>query len=62
MSARLGIGIITCNRRDVLAETVARVRSHTPPPFTLVVADDGSSFNRYAGVHPRAKSLGIPSI
>jgi glycosyltransferase involved in cell wall biosynthesis len=43
MSGRLGIGIITCNRRDVLAETVARVRSHTAPPFTLVVADDGST-------------------
>jgi len=43
MSGRLGIGVITCNRRDVLAETLARVRSHTPPPFTLAVADDGST-------------------
>jgi glycosyltransferase involved in cell wall biosynthesis len=42
MSIRLGIGIITCNRKDVLAETLARVRAHTTPPFTLVVADDGS--------------------
>jgi GT2 family glycosyltransferase len=42
MSVRLGIGIITCNRKDALAETLARVRSHTTPPFTLVVADDGS--------------------
>ena len=42
MSIRLGIGIITCNRKDVLSETVARVRAHTNPPFALVVADDGS--------------------
>jgi glycosyltransferase involved in cell wall biosynthesis len=42
MSARVGIGIITYNRRDVAAETVARVRAHTAPPFALVVADDGS--------------------
>jgi GT2 family glycosyltransferase len=42
MSIRIGIGIITYNRRDRVAETVARVRAHTAPPFTLVVADDGS--------------------
>jgi glycosyltransferase involved in cell wall biosynthesis len=42
MSIRIGIGIITYNRRDVVAETLARVRSHTAAPYTLVVADDGS--------------------
>ena len=42
MAARLGIGIITCNRKDVLAETLARVREHTKAPVELVVADDGS--------------------
>jgi glycosyltransferase involved in cell wall biosynthesis len=42
MSVRLGIGIITYNRKDVVAETVARVRARTASPFTLVVADDGS--------------------
>jgi glycosyltransferase involved in cell wall biosynthesis len=42
MSIRLGIGIITYNRRDALAGTLARVRTHTNAPFTLVVADDGS--------------------
>jgi glycosyltransferase involved in cell wall biosynthesis len=42
MSIRVGIGIITCNRKDVVAETVARVQSHTTSPVTLVVADDGS--------------------
>ena len=29
MAIRVGIGIITCNRKDVLAETLARVRAHT---------------------------------
>ena len=42
MSIRIGIGIITYNRRDVVAETLARVRSHTASPYNLVVADDGS--------------------
>jgi GT2 family glycosyltransferase len=42
MSIHLGIGIITCNRKDVVAETVRRVQAHTKSPFTLVVADDGS--------------------
>ncbi len=42
MATRLGIGIITYNRRDVLAETLARVQAHTRSPFDLVVADDGS--------------------
>ena len=40
---RLGIGIITCNRKEMLAETLARVRTHTTAPVKLVVADDGSS-------------------
>ena len=29
MAIRLGIGIVTYNRKDVLAETLARVRAHT---------------------------------
>jgi GT2 family glycosyltransferase len=43
MSASAGIGIITYNRRDVVLETLARVRAHTSPRCSLVVADDGSS-------------------
>ena len=39
MTGRLGIGIITYNRKDVLAETLARVKAHTTSPFELVVAD-----------------------
>jgi glycosyltransferase involved in cell wall biosynthesis len=42
MSVRLGIGVVTYNRRALVAETVARVLAHTVHPFSLVVADDGS--------------------
>ena len=42
MAARLGIGIITYNRRDALLETLNRVRAHTRMPSVIVVADDGS--------------------
>ncbi len=43
MAIRVGIGVITYNRKDVLAETLARVRAHTRSPCALIVADDGSS-------------------
>jgi glycosyltransferase involved in cell wall biosynthesis len=43
MAIRVGIGIITCDRKDVLAETLARLRAHTASPCTLAVADDGST-------------------
>jgi glycosyltransferase involved in cell wall biosynthesis len=40
----LGIGIITCNRRMVLSETLDRVLLHTNHQRTIVaVADDGST-------------------
>ena len=42
MALHLGVGIVTFNRKTVLAETLARVQTHTTSPFTLVVADDGS--------------------
>ena len=42
MAIRVGIGIITYNRKDVLAETLARLRAHTTSPCALAVADDGS--------------------
>ena len=42
MAIRVGIGIITCNRKDVLLETLSRVRTHTQSPCVLAVADDGS--------------------
>ena len=44
MQLRVGIGIITFNRKNLLAETVARVRGMTRHPHVdLVVADDGST-------------------
>src|ERR1700759_3385032 len=42
MALRIGIGIVSYNRKDVLAETLARVRAHTKLQSLLVVADDGS--------------------
>lgn len=42
MALRLGIGIVTYNRRDVLLETIRRVRAHTKASYMLAVADDGS--------------------
>ena len=33
MALRLGIGIVTYNRRDVLLETIRRVRTHTKAPY-----------------------------
>jgi glycosyltransferase involved in cell wall biosynthesis len=55
MAARVGIGVITYNRKDVLAETLARVRAHTTSPHELVVADDGS----WDGTVGLVRSLGI---
>jgi GT2 family glycosyltransferase len=43
MAIRVGIGIITCNRKDALAETLARMRAHTTSPCQIAVADDGST-------------------
>lgn len=44
MPLRLGVGIVTYNRRELLARTLDRVVRHTQYPFTTVaVADDGST-------------------
>lgn len=58
MSVRVGIGVVTYNRKDVLAETLGRVRAHTKVPHELVVADDGSG----DGSGEMVRSLGIPLI
>lgn len=42
MALRLGVGVITYNRKDVLAHTLTRVQELTRTPHILVVADDGS--------------------
>jgi len=39
---RLGIGVITYDRKDVALETIRAVRQYTTTPMSLVVADDGS--------------------
>jgi len=44
MSFKVGIGIITYNRREILSDTIDMVRAFTrQPDAALVVADDGSS-------------------
>ena len=44
MSLHVGIGVITFNRKDVLQETVERLRAHTLHANTsLMIADDGST-------------------
>jgi len=44
MSFRVGVGIVTFNRREILSGTIDRVRALTRhPDAALVVADDGSS-------------------
>ena len=42
MALRIGIGIVTYNRKNVLAETLGRIRAHTKLQSMLMVADDGS--------------------
>ncbi|MBS1075352.1 glycosyltransferase family 2 protein [Gluconobacter sp. Dm-73] len=43
MAGKLGIGIITYNRKDILLETIQNIFRFTKVPFDFVVADDGSS-------------------
>jgi glycosyltransferase involved in cell wall biosynthesis len=44
MSFTVGIGIVTYNRRDILSDTIDKVRAFTrQSDAALVVADDGSS-------------------
>jgi glycosyltransferase involved in cell wall biosynthesis len=44
MPLQLGIGIVTYNRRNLLAETLDHIGRHTKYPFAKVaVADDGST-------------------
>ncbi|HKM64751.1 MAG TPA: glycosyltransferase family A protein [Acidisphaera sp.] len=43
MILKLGVGIVTYNRRDLVVSAVQQVIAHTQHPFALVVADDGST-------------------
>ena len=58
MSFRLGIGIITYNRKTTLLDTVQAVFRHTLSPFSLIVADDGST----DGTREALRDNGIPFI
>lgn len=39
---RLGIGVTTYNRRDLLEQVLENVAAHTTYPYELIVCDDGS--------------------
>jgi glycosyltransferase involved in cell wall biosynthesis len=41
--AKLGIGIVTYNRKDYIAELLQKIAKHTTGSYELLVADDGSS-------------------
>jgi glycosyltransferase involved in cell wall biosynthesis len=56
---RIGIGIVTYNRRDVLKTTIERVRRFTShPEVDLVVADDGSTDGTLAWL----RDNGVPVV
>lgn len=55
----VGIGLVTFNRRDLLHDTIERVRTHTMHPRTsLVVADDGSTDGTQEMLH----QMGVPFV
>jgi glycosyltransferase involved in cell wall biosynthesis len=59
MSFPLGIGIVTYNRKDTVAATIARVRRFTRETgAAMVVADDGSS----DGTLGKLREIGVPVI
>ncbi len=58
MAGKLGIGIITYNRRDTLKEVIASVQRYTRTSFEFVVADDGSS----DGTPDMLKQMNIPCV
>ena len=54
MPFKVGIGIVTYNRKAILADTIDRVRTFTrQPDVAYVVADDGSSDGTQAMLHDR---------
>jgi glycosyltransferase involved in cell wall biosynthesis len=59
MSFKLGIGIVTYNRKDIVSETIDRVRAFTrTPDVALVVADDGSR----DGTADMLRGKGLPVV
>ncbi len=58
MRGRIGIGIITYNRKDMVRETIECVRRYTVRDVDFVVADDGSTDGTLAVL----REMGIPAI
>ncbi|MXV43738.1 glycosyltransferase [Saccharibacter sp. 17.LH.SD] len=58
MAIKLGIGIITYNRKEILRQCVEHIRAFTQHSFELVVADDGSQ----DGTPALLERLNVPYI
>lgn len=58
MAIKLGIGVITYNRKDTVRQCVENIRAFTQHPFELVVADDGS----HDGTPSLLERLHVPYI
>lgn len=58
-ACRVGIGVVTCNRQDILRDTIQAVRAHTRrDAVDLLVADDGSADGTAAMLH----DLDVPVV
>ena len=59
MQGRIGIGIVTYNRKDLVRETIECVHRYTTrDDVDFVVADDGSS----DGTMAMLRGLGVPAV
>lgn len=54
----LGIGIITRNRLPTLQQCLAEIARHTPTPYFLMIADDGSTDDTVSW----GRSQGVPVV
>ena len=63
MILKLGVGIVTYNRRDLALAAVRQVIELTEHPFALVVADDGSTDATVQALHDqRITVVGGPNM
>ncbi|MBR0559258.1 glycosyltransferase family 2 protein [Neokomagataea anthophila] len=55
---KLGIGVITYNRKSIVTNTIQHIKKYTETPFSLIIADDGSSDGTIDILH----TMGIQTI